>query len=113
MIGIAEFATIGQNPRRVDQRILTLATFNSLSSSPLTDGIVLIKREAQRIDAAMAGGAVGVLRVNRQSLSNGNLIALGRNGLDRIHVRRRCRRRLVEDRFAKPHATMHRTMTGA
>ena len=103
-------AAVGHLPGRIHQRIFADARWHQFACAPLANGVVFVERQSQRIDVAMACSTTGIFGVCFDSLADRDLVSRRRNRFDRIDVGRRRRRGLVEDRFADPHAPMHRSM---
>ena len=113
LIGILEPAPTGHRPGGIHHGILALSRGHALLGAPLTDGVVVFPGEAQRIDAAVAGGAVRIRGVDFQSLTDRHLVAFRRHRFDGIDVCRRWRRRFVEDGLAEPDTAMDGAVAGA
>ena len=111
--GVGERAAVQHFATGIDGRIVASSMLDELMGSPLTNGVELIERQAERIDAAMAGGAVRVLGVGLQFLPNRCPRTVGRIRFDGVDVRWRRWRGLAENGFADPDPAVDRTMPSA
>ena len=64
--GVGELAAVGQFAARVELRVCAGAVAHGLLGAPAADGVVVVEGQAERIDLAMAGGAVGVVAMRLQ-----------------------------------------------
>ena len=67
--GVLESTAVRQFARRIDRRVGAEAGRDFLDVTPLTDGVVVIPGEAERVDFGVAGRAVRVLGVCRQLIA--------------------------------------------
>ena len=111
--GTIEFSIVRQGSRGIDRGIRSFPGGYEFTGSPLSDGIVLVKGQTQRINGFVTGGAIGILGVGFDALANGDLIACGGDGFDWVGVGRWGGRGLVENSFTQPYPAMNRAMAGA
>ena len=105
-----EFSIVRQGSRGIDRRIRSFPGGYEFTGSPLSDGIVLFKGQTQRINGFVTGGAIGILGVGFDALTDGDLIAFGRDGFDWVDIGRRRRRSLIKNSFTQPNSTMNRSV---
>ena len=89
LVSIRELASIRQDAAGIHRWILALAFLHPFVGAPLTDRVVLIKRQAERVNIAMTGGAIRILRVRFQLLANRCLGTVRWIRFNWIDVRRR------------------------
>ena len=78
--GTIEGSSVRQGSRGIDRRILSFPSGYEFAGSPLSDGIVLVEGQTQRINGFVTGGAIGILGVGLDALTDGDLVSLGRDG---------------------------------
>ena len=95
---VSKLASVREFAACVDQWIISRA-LHLLVGAPFADRIVIVERQAQRVDLLMTGSATRVLRMGLDLHPNGCFWRINRGRRDRLHVGRRGRRRLAENRF--------------